>query len=528
MKKSSWVYYIFFLTFGLFVGVHLTKWLPQRAISSGAIDQIRQLIITNYVDTVDVSRLNEAAVEAMLNTLDPHSAYLPLVLAREADDDLQGQFDGIGVQFRMIDDTVTIIQPVADGPSEKAGILAGDKIIRVDDETIAGVEMPTEDVMSRLKGKRGTTVNLEILRLGLPKPLQFSIVRAAIPTYSVDVDFMVDDKIGYIKLSKFSATTSTEVHQALRRLNSRGMEKLILDLRGNGGGFLHEAIFVADEFLPEGKLIVYTEGRNRPRQEAIATRDGIFMNKPIVVLIDETSASASEIIAGALQDNDLGTIVGRRSFGKGLVQEQIRLNNGASIRLTVARYHTPTGRHIQSPYIPGEDHDMREDFIRRMAIDGELFSFDSIKLDTTQKFVTPGGRTVYGGGGIIPDVFVPYALDSTMIYVHLLTNRVMVLYTINYSNQNRNSLLRTYPDVATFKQKFVVSQSLLDGLIAFGRSHGLSPNPRSIELHSDRLRALLKAHIARDLYGNSGFYPLYLPLDEDFRKAIEVLQNSPI
>jgi carboxyl-terminal processing protease len=402
--------------------------------------------------------------------------------------------------------------------------MAGDKIIGVENEPIAGVLMETEEVMKRLKGPKGTTANLEILRTGVPKPLKFSVIRDVIPTYSVDVDFMVDKTTGYIKLGKFSATTSDEVHDALKRLNEQGMEKLIFDLRGNGGGFLNEAINVADEFLSKDQLIVYTEGLNRPRQEAFATRYGSFENKPVVVLIDEWSASASEIIAGALQDNDYGTIIGRRSFGKGLVQEQIQLTNGASIRLTVARYHTPTGRCIQNPYTPGQ-RNFEEDYIKRLT-NGELLSLDSIKLDTTQKFQTPKGRTVYGGGGIMPDVYVPYRSDSSFIYTNQLSNRGLVLrYTFNYSNENRQSLLKTYPNVRDFQTKFTVSQSLFDGLIAFGKSNGLEPDYHSIKLQNARLKGLLKAYIARDLYGDKGFYPMYLPLDEDFKKAIEILSN---
>jgi carboxyl-terminal processing protease len=395
----------------------------------------------------------------------------------------------------------------------------------VEGECISGVKMNTDEVMKRLKGKKGTTVNLEILRIGLPKFLKFSIVRDAIPTYSVDVDFMVDDAIGYIKLSKFSATTSEEVHEALKRLKKQGMEKLIFDLRGNGGGFLHEAIRVADEFLPNGKLIVYTEGLNRKKQEGFATRYGVFENQPVVVLIDEWSASASEIIAGALQDNDHGTIVGRRSFGKGLVQEQIRLNNGAFIRLTVARYHTPTGRCIQNPYTQGQ-HDLEEQLIKRMT-NGELLSPDSIKLDTTQKYQTPEGRTVYGGGGIVPDVYVPYTIDSTLIYINQLSNRGIILrYTFNYSNEHRKSLLKTYPNVKDFQDKFEISPSLLDGLVAYAKTNGLQPDLRGVNLHINRLKGLMKAYIARDLYGDGGFYPIYLPLDEDFKKAVEVLNRE--
>ncbi|MCL2413585.1 MAG: S41 family peptidase, partial [Bacteroidales bacterium] len=325
MKKYTLIYYILFLFLGLFIGTYATQWFPRPKIPVGGLEQIRQLIIANYVDTVDISRLNEAAIGAMLSTLDPYSAFLPADMTRETDAELLGRFDGIGVQFRMIDDTATVIQPVSGGPSERIGILPGDRIISADGEIIAGVNMPSNDVVSRLKGPRGTTVNVQILRFGIAKPLEFAIVRDVIPTHSVDVDFMVNETIGYIRLRTFSATTSREVRSALQRLKGQGMEKLILDLRGNGGGFLHEAIRVADEFLPQGKLIVYTEGRSRPRQEAFATRQGVFEGRPVVVLIDELSASASEIIAGALQDNDLGTIVGRRSFGKGLVQEQIRL-----------------------------------------------------------------------------------------------------------------------------------------------------------------------------------------------------------
>jgi carboxyl-terminal processing protease len=526
MKKHPWRYYLLILTIGILIGVNFVKLTSRPSVSSGALDQIKQIIVSNYVDTVNISQLNEAAIEAMLSTLDPYSSYLPAIEAKNADDELLGKFDGIGIQFRMFEDTVTVTQPISGGPSEKIGILAGDKIIIVDGDTIAGVNMSSDDVVKRLKGPKGTTVRVEILRFGVQKPLEFSIIRDAIPTHSVDIDFMVDDKIGYIKLSKFSATTSKEIHDALRRLIRQGMEKLILDLRGNSGGFLHEAIQVADEFLPDGKLIVYTEGLNRPRQNAFATRRGIFKNKSIVILIDEWSASASEIIAGALQDNDLGTIVGRRSFGKGLVQEQIRLNNGATIRLTVARYHTPSGRYIQTPFRQGQGlHDLEEDLIRRLT-SGELMSFDSIELDSTQKFQTLGGRIVFAGGGIMPDVYVPWISDTNLIYINQLTNRGLVLrYTFNYTNKNRKSLLKTYPNVAVFKEKFSVSKTLLDGLIAFGASHGLPPNQRSIELYNERLQTILKAYIARDLFGDSGFFPIYLPLDDDFKMAVEILRK---
>jgi len=340
------------------------------------------------------------------------------------------------------------------------------------------------------------------------------------------VDFMVNETVGYIRLRTFSATTANEVRTALRRLQSQGMEKLIFDLRGNSGGFLHVAIQVADEFLPQGKLIVYTEGRNRPRQEAFATRQGIFEGRPIVVLIDEFSASASEIIAGALQDNDLGTIVGRRSFGKGLVQEQIRLTGGSSIRLTVAHYHTPSGRSIQTPFTPGQHEDLEELFIQRL-IGGESMSIDSVVLDSTQKFFTLQGRTVFGGGGIMPDVFVPLGRDTTLIYINRLTSAGLIsLHTFNYTNQNRERLLSRYPDVATFIANFTVTQAMVDRLIAFGQTHGLQPDHHSIALHRARLETSLKANIARDLFGNSGFFPIHLPaLDPDFRAAMDVLMQ---
>jgi carboxyl-terminal processing protease len=418
MNKNFSLYWIVvFVAFVLIAAMFSRNFIVERTVHYDDYGDIKKLILERYVDTVDINVLNEGALEGMLHKLDPHSGYLPPDVTTEANEDLNGEFDGIGVQFRLIDDTVNIIMPVPGGPSEKVGIKSGDKILRANDTIIAGVNMGTNDIVHKLKGKRGTKVKLTIKREA--KLLQFDVTRAPIPTYSVEAKLMVDKETGYIRLNKFSTTTGSEMRVALRTLLDSGMNKLILDLRRNGGGLITQAIEVADEFLSDGKVIVSTKGRKDYNIE-FATNKGLFEGKPIVVIIDEFSASASEIIAGALQDNDVATIVGRRSFGKGLVQQAIPLNNGGSIRLTIARYYTPTGRCIQRPYIKGET-DPDEDLINKIN-SGELFSIEKVKLDSTQKYTTPKGKIVYGGGGIMPDVYVPYKIDSTKDYNKIIVN----------------------------------------------------------------------------------------------------------
>lgn len=415
---------------GFFLGASLVKVSMVKkgilsSIQSRRYDPVNDVISyieREYVDSVDVNNLRQSAIKGILSDLDPHSQYISADEFNEVNDPLLGNFDGIGVQFRMENDTVYIINTVPGGPSEKVGILAGDRIIEVGDKTIAGVNMPTTEVMKLLKGPRGTKVNIGVYRRGYDELIRFDIVRDVIPTYSIDISFMPEPGIGYIKLSKFSATTTDELTKALTELKDSGMKSLILDLRGNSGGYLQTAITVSDQFLSDGKLIVYTSGVNRPNQYANATAKGLFEDGNLVVLIDEGSASSSEIVAGAIQDNDRGLIIGRRSFGKGLVQEQLSLPDGSAIRLTVARYYTPTGRSIQKPYKAGHSDEYLAELHERM-LSGEFESADSIHFNDSLRYTTPAGRVVYGGGGIMPDIFIPLEKNENYRYFNELLGR---------------------------------------------------------------------------------------------------------
>jgi len=420
-KRSAYIYlpiaFSFVLVVGILTGYYLMRssYIQNHAFLKGrqgknTLNELIGFINNNYVDSVDTQKLNNEAITGMLLSLDPHSVYIPASEFADANDPLMGNFEGIGIQFRIERDTVMVINTIPGGPSEKVGLLAGDRIVKVDGKSIAGIKIENDKVMKLLKGPKSTKVTVSIFRRGLKKLNDFTITRGIIPTWSIDVSFAVNAETGYIKLSKFSATTGDELHEAMAELKSKGVKKLILDLRGNSGGYLQEAIAVSDEFLPDNKLIVYTMGLHRPKQIAKSTSEGIWDNLPVVVLIDEGSASASEIVAGAIQDNDRGTVIGRRSFGKGLVQEQVGLSDGSALRLTVARYYTPTGRSIQKPYTKGAEEYYME-YYHRME-DGELENADSIKLNDSLKFKTPGGKTVYGGGGIMPDIFIPIERNS--------------------------------------------------------------------------------------------------------------------
>ena len=409
--------------------------------SSNTLNEVINYIGQDYVDSISKQQLQESAIKGMLESLDPHSQFIAASEFKEANDPLQGNFDGIGVQFRIERDTVAVINTVSGGPSEKVGIQAGDRLVKVDGKSIAGIKITNEKVMKLLKGQRGTIVNVGVRRHGVHKLLDFKIVRDVIPTWSIDISYAVNKTTGYIKLSKFSATTADEFDGALNDLHKKGVNKLILDLRGNSGGYLQAAIAVADEFLKDKKLIVYTEGHNRPRNYAYATDIGDWENDPVVVLIDEGSASASEIVAGALQDNDRATVIGRRSFGKGLVQEQLNLKDGSAIRLTVARYFTPTGRCIQKSYKNGTEEYYGE-YYHRFS-DGEMESADSIKFADSLKFKTPMGKTVYGGGGIMPDVFIPIEKDIQLKYFNEVVNKgTLYQFAFDYTDAKRAELKR--------------------------------------------------------------------------------------
>ncbi len=481
-------------------------------------------IVGNYVDSVSKEELTDEAILGMLDNLDPHSQYIPPNMLPEVNEELMGNFEGIGIQFRIESDTITVIQTIAGGPSEKVGLLAGDRIVKVGDSLVAGVGITNEDAIGMLKGPRGTTVSISVYRKGITGLLDFSIIRDVIPTYSVDVAYMANDSTGYIKVSKFSATTYEEFSAALRTLLGKGMNSLILDLRGNTGGYLQAATQMADEFLADGQLIVYTEGKNRPRSYAYATRKGMFEEDRLVVLINEGSASASEIVAGAVQDNDRGMIIGRRSFGKGLVQEQLNMPDGSAVRLTIARYYTPTGRCIQRPYDKGKE-DYYIDFYERFH-NGEIQHADSIHFDDSLKYITPGGRTVYGGGGIMPDIYVPYnAEDYHEYYSSLLDKGLIFRFAFRYTDTHRQEL-GSYGSFDEFDRRFRISNALFNEFTDYTEEMGIARDAEGIRLSESRIKTLMKAFIARNLYDDAGFYPVYNRIDETFQRTMEYLQEE--
>lgn len=518
------------LAAGLLLGYYLMRasFVSNHAFlfdkrAGNSVGQIIQYIKQNYVDTVNAEQLNEEAIKGMLLSLDPHSQFIPASDFHDATDPLMGKFDGIGVQFRIEYDTIIVMNTVPGGPSEKLGIRGGDRIVQVDGKNVANIKITNEQVMKLLKGPKGTKVKVGIKRKGERKLIDFTIVRDAIPTWSIDISYPFSKDAGYIKLSKFSATTHDELAEALKKLKEQGIRKVILDLRGNSGGFLNEAITVSDEFLPAKKLIVYTEGLNRPKQSAYATSEGEWDDLPVVVLIDEGSASASEIVAGAIQDNDRGMVIGRRSFGKGLVQEQLNLNDGSALRLTVARYYTPTGRCIQKPYSAGAD-DYYMEYYHRFE-DGELENADSIKLNDSLKYKTPGGKVVYGGGGIMPDVFIPVERDSSLAFFNESANKgLLYQFAFDYSDRHRNELMK-FKDWNSFDRYFSITPALYGEFVAYAEKNGVKAAPAARSSSELRIAGLLKAFIARNIYNDAGFYPIYLRTDKTFLKAVEIVNR---
>jgi len=491
------------------------------------VNDVLGYIMQDYVDSVDASKLREYAVEGILQHLDPHSQFIPAADFSEVNEPLMGGFDGIGVQFRIENDSVYIVNTIQGGPSEKAGIRAGDRIVKVDNKPVAGVKIENRDVMKLLKGKRGTKVNVSIYRKGSNKLLSFNITRDVIPTYSIDVSFMPQPGVGYIKLSKFSATTSEELTSSLESLRAKGMKQLVLDLRGNSGGYLQSAIDVADQFLPGKDLIVYTEGYNRPKETAFATSSGLFEKGDLVVLIDEGSASSAEIVAGALQDNDRATIIGRRSFGKGLVQEQLSLPDGSAVRLTVARYYTPSGRSIQKPYVQGHAEEYESELFSRM-MHGEMENRDSIVFNDSLKYLTKGGKIVYGGGGIMPDVFVPVERNERYQYYNSVLNKGLVhQFTFEYTDRNRLKLNK-YGSFENFNRSFTVSDEILKEFTDYAAKQGVPYDQQGLSFARTDLTNLMKALVARNLYDEKGFYPIYLKTDKAFAKAIEQFRRTEL
>lgn len=486
---------------------------------------LAQFAIANlYVDETDADKLVESAIMGMLEELDPHSTYSNAEEVKKMNEPLQGNFDGIGIQFNIAEDTLFVIQPVSGGPSEKVGIRAGDRIIMVNDTLIAGVKMTTDDITRRLKGPKGTKVDVKVVRRGVDEPLSFTIKRDKIPVYSLDASYMITPKIGYIKINRFGATTYEEFMDALASLKGQGLQDLILDLQGNGGGYLNAAIDIANEFLGAGELIVYTEGRRNPRHEFFAKGNGKHQSGRLVVLVNEYSASASEIVAGAVQDWDRGMVVGRRTFGKGLVQRPIDLPDGSMIRLTVARYYTPAGRCIQKPYESIEQYNA--DLIERYNR-GEMMSADSIHFPDSLKCSTlKKGRTVYGGGGIMPDYFVP--VDTTLFtkYHSQLSNKgVLLKVHFQWIDAYREEWMKKYGDYAVFCKEFELDDAMMQQLIAEGKKEGVTFDEEQYQKSESLIKLQLKALIARDLWDMNEYYHTINVVDESVNKALELLSQ---
>ena len=485
---------------------------------------LAQFAIANlYVDETDADKLVESAIMGMLEELDPHSTYSNAEEVKKMNEPLQGNFDGIGIQFNIAEDTLFVIQPVSGGPSEKVGIRAGDRIIMVNDTLIAGVKMTTDDITRRLKGPKGTKVDVKVVRRGVDEPLSFTIKRDKIPVYSLDASYMITPKIGYIKINRFGATTYEEFMDALASLKGQGLQDLILDLQGNGGGYLNAAIDIANEFLGAGELIVYTEGRRNPRHEFFAKGNGKHQSGRLVVLVNEYSASASEIVAGAVQDWDRGMVVGRRTFGKGLVQRPIDLPDGSMIRLTVARYYTPAGRCIQKPYESIEQYNA--DLIERYNR-GEMMSADSIHFPDSLKCSTlKKGRTVYGGGGIMPDYFVP--VDTTLFtkYHSQLSNKgVLLKVHFQWIDAYREEWMKKYGDYAVFCKEFELDDAMMQQLIAEGEKEGVKFDEEEYKKSESLIKLQLKALIARDLWNMNEYYHTINVVNESVNKALELLK----
>lgn len=487
--------------------------------------QLAEFAIANlYVDDVDEDKLVEDAIINMLEELDPHSTYSDAEEVKKLNEPLVGNFDGIGVQFNMATDTLFIIQPVSGGPSEKVGILAGDRIIEVNDTVIAGVKMSTEEIMRRLRGPKGTKVNLKIMRRGVSGLLPFTVKRDKIPVYSLDASYMMNKTTGYIRISRFAATTAEEFEKALHDLQKKGMRNLILDLQGNGGGYLNAAIEIANHMLQKGELIVYTEGKRNPRTEFNARGNGDFRDGKLVVLVDEFSASASEIVTGAIQDWDRGTVVGRRTFGKGLVQRPIDLPDGSMIRLTVARYYTPSGRCIQKPYESIEQYN--KDLIERYNR-GEMLSADSIHFPDSLKAKTLKlGRTVYGGGGIMPDYFVP--IDTTYYtdyYLALRDKGAIVQENLKLIDAHRSEWKEKYKTFERFNKRFEVSDEMLEDLISLGKTLGAEFKEDEYKTALPLIKIQLKALIARDLWDMNEYFQVINSINKTVQKGLELIEN---
>lgn len=526
MKNNKFSVYIpVLLAIALVTGILIGNKLNRNSGNSytalskvNKLDAIVDLIHNAYVDSISTDTLIEKTIPQLLKNLDPHTTYIPAKELGGVEDEMRGDFGGIGVQFSIQNDTVMVVDVISGGPSSKLGIMPGDRIVTVNDTLLAGAGLKNDKVMSKLRGEKGTKVNVGIKRKGFKDLLSFDIIRGEIPIYSVDVSYMIDPATGYLKVSRFGEKTYQEFMEGMKKLDQQGMKTVIVDLRGNPGGYLNAVIRMVNEFLDKGELIVYTEGNSQARKTYQADSRGAFRDKRVVVLIDDFSASASEIFAGAIQDNDRGWIVGRRSFGKGLVQEQIPFNDGSALRLTVARYYTPSGRCIQKPYDKGNDEYYKD--IMERAIHGEFQKKDSIHLTDTVKYHTLSGRVVYGGGGIMPDYFIPADTMGYSPYYSKVTQKGLVYqFALGYADSHRSELtkLKTADDFESYFGKM----DILKEFVTFAEKKGVKTNTADLKISSKIIGNQVKAYIARNIIGEEGFYPIIKNIDNTLLQAIE-------
>jgi carboxyl-terminal processing protease len=510
--------------FGIFLGNRLSQSQPSgfqnfSLQTPNKLSTIVDLIENAYVDSVAKDKMIENAIPGLLKELDPHTTYISASDMQEVTEEMQGNFGGIGVQFSIHNDTVHVVDVVSGGPSYKLGIQAGDRIVMVNDTNIAGIKIKNEDVLHLLRGEKGTTVKVGIKRMGIKDVIPYTIVRGDIPIISVDVSYMIDEQTGFVKVSRFGEKTYAEFMEAMEKLDKQGAGKIIVDLRSNPGGYLMAVIKMVNEFLDQGELILYTEGHSQPRKTYTATSKGKWLNKDVFILIDEYSASASEIFAGAIQDNDRGIIIGRRSFGKGLVQEQIPFYDGSALRLTVARYYTPSGRSIQKPYGNGTD-EYYHDIMKR-AVHGELEVADSIQFAVSLKFETKSGRTVYGGGGIMPDYFVPIDTSGYSDYYSKVVGKALVYnFALDYSDKSRQDLKKL--DTAAAFEEYLDKQQILDQFVNYAAKQGVRKDQKGLNNSGKIIKTQIMAYIARNILGEEGFFPIIQKIDDTLLKAIEL------
>jgi carboxyl-terminal processing protease len=515
------------LAAGILIGATMANPEGKSSTVLDGITRIKEIFLQidqNYVDEVDNNEIVNSAIEGMLDQLDPHTSYIPAKDLEMVSADLRGNYEGIGIEFNIFKDTLYVVAPLSGGPSEAAGLQSGDKIVEVNGENIAGINLTNRQVHENLRGEKGSEVEVTILRKNVKDPLKFNIIRDKIPQFSVDVSYMIDNKIGYIKISRFSATTYTEFKEALTKLNEDGMQKLILDLQDNPGGYMDKAISIADEFLKDNAMIVYTKGKEkRYNSEARAIKEGEFEDKPLIVLINEGSASASEIVSGAIQDNDRGLIVGRRSFGKGLVQMPIPLKDGSELRLTISRYYTPSGRSIQKPF--GEDPDEYRMEMKERYEHGEYFNADSISFVDSLKYTTTDGRIVYGGGGIMPDYFIPLDTTYHSDYLNkLFYSNSLRQYSFSFYEENQQMLENM--NLEDYIQKFQITDEMISEMNELAKSNGVEANWNQVDRSAPLVKIYLKAYIARNVWNNEGFYPIFNEQNEILQGALKLFDKA--